>query len=718
MTKKISLLLLAFQLLTLNITKADEGMWLPMLLKNNYAEMQKAGLKLTPEQLYDINNASLKDAIVWFNGGCSSELISGQGLLLTNHHCGYEAIANHSSASDNILDNGFWAKSFAEEKPNDNLFASILVRMEDVSDKVNKVVEGMTGDAAEIKKQEIFKSIIAEATKNTHYEGMVRSFFRDNAYYLFVFEKFTDIRLVAAPPQSIGKFGGDVDNWMWPRHTGDFSMFRIYANKDNKPAKYSQENVPFKPKQFLSVSIKGLEEGDFTMVYGFPGRTNRYETSQGIELAINQINPAIVALRDVRLTAWKEQMDKNDSTRLLLSSQYAKISNYWKYFIGQTEQLKRLKVAEEKKQSEQAFAVWAKGKPQYENILPNYEKAYADYNRYALHATYMKEGISGSGILAAALNYSALEKALSTSPQNPGDIQRATEYIKNFNKTFYKSFNKVSEQKILAKIVQMYYDNIPLDQQPSYMQDLIKKYAGKTHAETFEKFAKAVFEKSFVSGSVSAANFLEKPDLKKLQKDPAFAFVQACYENYNKNILSHIDAFNLANTTEGSKYIKGLMEMQPEKKFYPDANGTLRLTYGNVKAYAPKDGMEFKSYTTLSGIMEKHDPNNFNFNVPSKLKELYKNKDYGTYADKNNEIHVAFISNNDITGGNSGSPVLNANGELVGLAFDGNWEAMSGDIYFDSKYKRTISNDIRYILFLIEKYGGAQNLINEMKIVN
>ena len=714
--KKIALILLSFQISFSTITKADEGMWLPMLLKNNYEQMVKAGLKLTPEQLYDINNASLKDAIVWFNGGCTSEIISSQGLLLTNHHCGYEAIANHSTAADNILDNGFWAKSFSEEKVNENLWASVLVRMEDVSDKVNTAIAGMDA-VTEGKKQEVFKSIVAEATKGTKYEGIVRSFFRDNAYYLFVFQKFTDIRLVAAPPQSIGKFGGDTDNWMWPRQTGDFSMFRIYADKDNNPAKYSKDNVPYKPKQFLNVSVKGLEEGDFSMVYGFPGRTNRYETSYGIQLATDKINPAIVALRDVRLTAWKEQMDKSDSTRLLMSSQYARISNYWKYFIGQTEQLKRLKVYEEKQKTEQEFSTWAKGKPAYESILSNYDKAYVDYNKYALHATYIREGISGCGILVAALNYTALEKALSATPQNADDIKKATEYVRNFNTVFYKSFNKASEQKILAKLAQMYYENIPADQQPAYMAEVLKKYKGKTNTETFEKFAKAVFEKSIMANPTDAESFLIKPDVKKLDKDPAFAFVHACYENYNKNINSHIDAFNATNTLEGSKYIKGLMKMQPDKKFYPDANGTLRLTYGNVKSYNPKDGMNYKFYTTLDGIMEKENPNEFEFKVPSKLKELYRTKDYGMYADKNGDVRVAFISNNDITGGNSGSPVLNANGELVGLAFDGNWEAMSGDIYFDSKYKRTISVDIRYVLFLIDKYGGATNLINEMKII-
>src|ERR1035437_745451 len=436
---------------------ADEGMWLHMLLKNNYEQMQKLGLKLTPEQLYDVNHASLKDAIVWFNGGCTSEIISEQGLLLTNPHCGYDAIAKHSTTADNILDNGFWAKSFAEEKVNSDMWASVLVRMEDVSDKVNKGLEGVDAKNKEAKKAELFKSIKADATKDTHYDASVKSFFQENAYYLFVFEKFTDIRLVATPPQSIGKFGGDTDNWMWPRHTADFSMFRIYANKDNAPAAYSKDNVPYKPKQFLNVSIKGVKDGDYTMIYGFPGRTNRYENSFGIKLAIDKTNPAIVALRDIRLTEWKKEMDKSDSVRLLLSSNYAKISNYWKYFIGQTEQLKRLKVYDEKVGIEKQFTEWAKNKPEYASILPNFEKAYANYTNYALHATYMRECIFGSSIIANATKYTALEKTLSAEPQSADATKKAVDALKADKDEFYKSFNVVSEEKILAALIQMYY---------------------------------------------------------------------------------------------------------------------------------------------------------------------------------------------------------------------------------------------------------------------
>jgi hypothetical protein len=714
--RKILLTLLTFNFLTVNFSKADEGMWLPALLKNNYAEMQKLGLKLTPEQLYDVNHSSLKDAVVWFNGGCTSEIISDQGLLLTNHHCGYEAIANHSTTGNNILDNGFWAKSFAEEMPNEGMWVSILVRMEDVSDIVNKALEGVDPKAADAKRYETFKAIEQEIKKEG-YDAQVKSMFKDNAYYLFVFEKFTDVRLVAAPPQSIGKFGGDTDNWMWPRHTADFSMFRIYSNKDNKPAAYSKENVPYKPKKSLPVSLKGLNEGDYTMVYGFPGRTNRYETSFGIQLAIDKINPSIVALRDVRLNAWKEEMDKSDSVRLLMSSQYAKISNYWKYYIGQTEQLKHLKVLQEKQQTEKQFVEWSKNNPEYASIMSNFEAAYKDYNNYALHATYFREGVTGSSIIAFAGAYIALEKALNAEKQNPEEIKKATENIKAAQQNYFKSFNPKSEEKILARLTQMFYENIPADQHPKYLTDLAKKSKGDNNTEKFNSFSKKLFEKSFMVSKDKADKFIASPDLKKLQSDPAFAYFKAFLDNYVANVKPKIDAFNAINSAEGKKYVKALMAMAGNKNFYPDANSTLRLTYGSVKSYQPKDGVEYNYFTTLGGVMEKENPAEFEFQVPTKLKELYKTKDYGQYANANGDINVAFISNNDITGGNSGSPVINANGELVGLAFDGNWEAMSGDIYFDQKYKRTISVDIRYVLFLIDKFGGATNLIQEMTLV-
>lgn len=695
---------------------ADEGMWLPMLLKNNYAQMQQMGLKLTAEQLYDVNNASLKDAVVWFNGGCTAEIISEQGLLLTNHHCGYESIAKHSTTSDNILDNGFWAKSFAEEKSNPGLWVSILVRMEDVSDRVNKALAGVDPKNLDAKKAELFKAIETEAKKGTHYDATVKSFFKDNAFYLFVFEKFTDIRLVAAPPQSIGKFGGDTDNWMWPRHTADFSIFRIYANKENKPAAYSKDNVPYKPKRFLSISTKGVKENDYTMVYGFPGRTNRYENSYGIKLAIEKVNPAIVALRDLRLLEWRYEMDMSDSVRLLLSSNYAKVANYWKYFIGQTEQLKNLKVYDEKKKLETQFITWAKNKPEYASILPNFEKAYTDYDPYALHAIYMREGIMGSAMLSNALKYIALEKAIDKQDQD--QIKKTVELIKKENEEFYKRFNTPSEQRILANIVRVYYENIPVAQQPEYMSTIVKKYKGKTNQKTFDKFAKAVFDKSFITSREQSIEILDKLNLKKLKTDPAYIAARAFYMNYNERIRPHIEAFDAINNKEGGKYIKALMEMNPDKNMYPDANSTMRLTYGAVKVYGPKDGVDYRYYTTLKGVMEKEKPGDPEFSVPSKLKELYEKKDFGIYADSDGEMHVAFISNNDITGGNSGSPVINGNGELIGLAFDGNWEAMSGDIVYDSKYKRTISADIRYILFLMDKLGGAQNLIKELTIVN
>ncbi len=714
--KKYIYTLSALVLLFSSAVKADEGMWLPLLLKKyNYEQMKAKGLKLTPEQLYDVNNSSLKDAIVWFNGGCTGEIISSQGLILTNHHCGYDAIASKSVPGDNILDNGFWAKNNGEEKPIPGMWVSIVVRMEDMTDRVLSELKGVAEKDRNTKLQEIYKKITEEAKQGTTYDAQMREMFKGNAYYLFVFQKFTDIRLVGTPPQNVGKFGGDADNWMWPRHTGDFSMFRIYVNSKNEAAPYSAANVPYKPKHHLPVSLKGVKEGDYAMIYGFPGRTNRYEFSQGIELAIDKINPTIVNLRDIRLKAWKEVMDKSEADRLKLSADYASIANYWKYFIGQTEQLKRLNVYGYKKEMEARFAAFAKGKPEYENLLANVEKAYVDYRPIALQRTYLGEGVLGISMNAFASSLFAYEKAANNNADTAG-ARKALAMAKANAEEFYGAFFPSADEKIMAQILEMYYNNIPAEQHPAYMATILKT-KGKTNTEKFRNYAAMVYAKSMFASKEKFEAFAAKPDYKKLMSDPCFAMVKAFYDHYINNYKPKVDAFNTAMGPEARGYIKGLMEMMPEKTFYPDANSSLRLTYGSVQAYEPKDAVKFTFQTTLDGVIEKYNPKDFEFQVPQKLIDLYNAKDFGDYKLENGKLPVAFITNNDITGGNSGSPVIDGEGRLIGLAFDGNWEAMSGDIVFDEKYKRTINVDVRYVLFLIDKLGGAPHIVNEMTLV-
>ncbi len=709
--KKLLIGLLTFSTLMQYVAKADEGMWLPMLLKKyNYEQMQQLGLKLTPEQLYDVNNSSLKDAIVWFNGGCTGEIISSKGLVLTNHHCGYDAIASLSTEQDNILDNGFWAKEMKQERAKPGMWVSIVQRMDDVTEKVMAELKDVAEKDRATKLQTIYKKLTDEATKGTHYEAQVREMFKGNAYYIFIFEKFTDIRLVGTPPQNIGKFGGDPDNWVWPRHTGDFSMFRIYAGKDNKPATYSTENVPYQPKHSLPVSMKGVKEGDYAMIYGFPGRTNRYEFSQGIEIAQNQVNPTIVSLRDIRLKAWKEVMNKSEKDRLTLSAQYASVANYWKYFIGQTEQLKRLKVYEFKQASEADFAKWANGKAEYQNVLKNVSAAYDAYRPYAIQRTYLNEGLFGIHISGIAFSMYAYETAKDTAAANKALAMAS----KNMNR-YYESFFPSADEKIMGQILLMYYMNVPKDQHPAEMATLLKM--GKTPEEAFKKYAAQVYAKSMFASREKYEAFLKKPSVKAVQKDILYKVVVSFYTNYLNNYKSKVDDFTAATGKEGRLYVKGLMEMQPGKTFYPDANSSLRLTYGSVQSYDPKDGVHYDFTTTLDGVMEKYNPNDVEFTVPQRLIDLYGKKDFGAYQMSNGKMPVAFITNNDITGGNSGSPVINGEGQLIGLAFDGNWEAMSGDIVFDQKYKRTINVDIRYVLFLIDKYGEAGNIIGELNLV-
>jgi hypothetical protein len=710
--KKILVVMLAFALLAANV-KADEGMWLPWLLKNQTTEaMKKKGLKLSADQLYDINKSSLKDAIVWFGGGCTGEVISPNGLVLTNHHCGYDYISNLSTSSDNILDNGFWAKNYQEERPVAGLTVAFVVKVDDITTEVLDAVKGLNEKDRTAKLPSVYKAIIERVTKGTQYEAQCREMYKGNAYYVFTFERFTDIRLVGTPPQNIGKFGGETDNWMWPRHTGDFSMFRVYMGKDGKPAKYSPENVPLKAKHHLPINLKGINSGDYSMIMGFPGRTNRYEFSQGVQIATDLVDPAIVALRDVRLNAWREEMKKDTDIRLKLSGDFASVSNYWKYFRGEAEQLKNNKVFEQKQKEEKAFAAWAKDKADYKNLLTEVEKTFAAYKPYSLQTTYLREGIYAPTIVKYAQFASMLEDAVTKN-----DTARLSglkkQLLEAVNDLPYDEPIVVADKRLFDSILVHYYNNIPKDQQAPYFAEVILKY-GTSPREAIKAYSDYVFDNSIFANTEMTRGFIKNPKLGMLKNDIAFKHFDAFRKHYNTAFKAKVDLFNETILAHGRTYIKGLMEMNPTKEFYPDANSSLRLTYGSIKAYG-----KYPLFTDLDGVIEKNKKfaGNNEFAIPDRLKELHQKKDYGRYAMKNGKLPVAFLSDNDITGGNSGSPVIDGEGRIIGLAFDGNWEAMSGNIHFDPKNKRTISVDIRYVLWLIEKYGQAPNIVNEMTIV-
>lgn len=708
---------------------ANEGMWLPLLLGRNYEDMKAHGLQLTPEQIYDVNNGSLKDAIVSFGGFCTGEIISNEGLILTNHHCGYGQIQSHSSTEHDYLTDGFWAYEKSQELANEGLFVRFLVRMEDVTNRVlNELNDDMSEEERAKAISEIGKTISDEATDGTHYDANVRSFFHGNEFYLFVYETFNDIRLVGAPPSSVGKYGGDTDNWMWPRHTGDFSMFRVYADKDGKPAQYSEDNIPLTPKHFLPVNISGVQDGDYTMVMGYPGSTDRYLTSWGVKEQIDLYGPAVVRVRDLKLEVMKRYMEKDAATRIQYASKYARVSNYWKYYIGQTEQLQSNHVYDKKKAIEDKFAKWvsadAKRKAKYGEVLKMFAEAYAETNKTVKAGVYAREaGITGPEIALQGLRFgrtmqayfNAAEKMEESEDEDTKAQMKTTmENIINSLKAnadeFYKDYNAKLDQDLTANMLSLYYQDIPADQQPEMLKELGKKYKGD-----FAKYASKLFDKSILASKESLLEYLEDPKAKTLKKDMGIALGEGMYAAYQaSNDNGEVDdklekAYRL--------FTAGLREMNSDKNYYPDANSTMRLTYGTVGSYDPRDAVHYNHYTTAEGIMEKKNNDDPEFVVPAHLEELIKAKDYGRYANEEGELPVCFIHNTDITGGNSGSPVINARGELIGTAFDGNWEAMSGDINFESEIQRTISVDVRYTLFIIEKYAGAKNLIAEMKII-
>lgn len=698
--------------------KADEGMWIPMLIGKNYEDMKRMGLKLTAEDLYSVNNASMKDAIVHFGGGCTGEIISPNGLLITNHHCGYGNIADLSTVEKNYLENGFWAKSYSEEIHAPGLQVKFLVNMRDVTTEVTKVLDKAKSDE---KKQEAFKKIKEELEKAANeggkYSATVSSYFNGNQYILLTYQVFTDVRLVGTPPKSLGKYGGDTDNWMWPRHTADFSMFRVYADKDNNPAAYSPGNVPYKPKKFLPVSTQGVKENDFTMVMGYPGRTNRYETSYGVDLSVSETNPSTVKIRDMRLSIMRNQMRKDPAVNLKLASSYASIANYWKYYIGQTEQLKRLNVVEEKQTLENNFTNWAKGKKEYDNLMKDFSGIYNDYRPYARHTVYYSECFQGSAVARLAVRTKKLSDLLNDKKRDTEAINKEIADLKKARAAAMKSFVPAVEQEMLARTAEMFYKDVPQSQLPDFYKKFIfKQFANNNEGKAFNDFANYVFLNSFLTDEVKFDNFCGAPTKEKLDADPAIQYALSFAQNFEDNYKAKYEQFANERAKLAKKYVKGLMEQNDGKLMYPDANSTMRLTYGTVSGYNPQDAVSYDYYTIMDGLLAKYKPNDYEFDLPADFLELARAKDFGRYANENGDLVTCFISNNDITGGNSGSPVINANGELLGLAFDGNWEAMSGDIAFDKKYKRTIVVDSRFVLWLIDKYGGATNLINEMTI--
>lgn len=713
--KRITMLIAGF-ILAFSPVKADEGMWLPMFVKRlNYADMQKHGLQLTAEEIYSVNNSSLKDAIVRLGRGfCTGEIISNQGLMLTNHHCGYGVIQEKSTEENNYLDNGFWAMKKSEELPA-GFPVSFLVRMEDVSDKVNaELNEEMTLEERNKAIKDISAKIEEEAKGDTEYDTQVKSFYEGNEFYLFVYETFPDVRLVGAPPSSVGKFGGDTDNWMWPRHTGDFTLFRVYADKDNKPAEYSEDNVPYTPKHSLPVSIKGVKEGDFSMIFGYPGSTDRYLTSEGIKYELEVRQPSYVKLRRQVLDIYEEEMAKSDKVRLQYASKHASISNYWKYFKGQQEGLKRLKVYDKKKATEDALEAWIESDKSraemYKGVIDGFAKGYSDLSEVNKNRIYLIEAILRIEAISYSRQFSGLEEALTAKDDEK--TAKLVEALKGGLDAHYKDYDKTIDRKVFAAMLKAYYEDIPKDQQAEDFKALVKKYK-----MDWNKWANDAYAKTIFADKAKTAAFLNKPSASKISKDPLYKVLTPIYNYYLETVRPKIQEGTEGLERSKRLFVKGLREMNSDKVYAPDANSTMRFTYGNVKSYDPRDAVDYDYITTAQGILEKEDPTNPEFVVPEKLKTLIQKKDYGQYADENGNLIVNFIANNDITGGNSGSPMINGKGELIGTAFDGNWEAMSGDIAFEKDLQRTIGVDIRYTLFIIDKYAGAKHLIEEMNIV-
>ncbi len=700
--------------------RADEGMWIPMLLQNNEQDMQEMGMNITAEDIYSINHSSMKDAVVLFDGGCTGEIVSNQGLLLTNHHCGFDWIQYHSTVEHDYLTHGFWAMSKEEELPCPGISAVMLKSMEDVTDRV---LEGVTKETSNDERAEIvtenIKKIKEDAEANSDYQVVIKSFYHGNKYYMIYNEVFKDVRMVGAPPSNIGKFGGDTDNWVWPRHTGDFSVFRIYVSPDGKAADYSEDNVPYTPNYHFPISLKGANEGDFTFVFGYPARTNEYLPAIAVNQEANIIYPVSVDLRGKILDIYNKYQEKDPQVRIQYASKHAHLGNGWKKWMGVIEGINNFKGIEKKKQFDKEFTDWAlksRQRGEYVNLIKDFKEVYTLYEPYRLATTYLSETALQIEILTYAANFNKLTKVTKETPQE--EIDEIIAEIKNATAVFFKDYYQPIDEEVAAMVLQEYINNQPADFRPELLNTIVEKYSD-VQAYVDELFAKTIF-----TSEENVNKFLDefKPSkAKKLAKDPALMAYNNVMDFYINNVRAK--TIELGNQIADMQrvFMRGQMEYHaernPEKMMYPDANFTLRVTYGKIGGFSPKDAVTYKHFTTLDGIMQKENPDIYDYVVTDRLRELYEAKDYGRYADKDGSMHVAFIAGNHTTGGNSGSPILNADGHLLGLNFDRTWEGTMSDLIYDPSICKNISVDIRYVLFIIDKYAGAGHLVDEMTIV-
>ena len=695
--KKIVLLILALFCLKGVPALADEGMWVPALIQSRIKDMKAKGFKLTAEDIYSINRSSLKDAVLLFGSGCTGEVISDEGLFLTNHHCGYYFIGSHSSVEHDYLTNGFWAMNRSEELPNPGLTVSFLIRMEDVTDRALK---GVDDEMPQAERDSMVKAnaadVIAKATAGTHYEAAVEPFYYGNQYFLFVYEKFRDVRLVAAPPSAIGKFGGDTDNWMWPRHTGDFSMFRIYADKNNNPADYSKDNVPYRPRRSFTISTAGLKKEDFTMVYGNPGRTMQYVVSDAIDYAVNRGNPAKIKMRTMRLEIMNAEQAKDPATRIAYAAKNARVSNQWKKWQGESKGLARLGTLDKKRAFEAQFTAWAADKPLYRDVLPKLRALYAELAPYAFARDYYQEAYQAIEMTQFAQN--AAKGIFKPDAEKAGD---------GFFKNYSQTIDRLSTQAVLGE----YVKNVPAEWTPAYFLEAVQKAGGVDRYvdELFEQSNFSTIEKYKALASADSAT-----KAAALQNDPALLLAEAFNTFYNTKVDGTYKRLNTEINTLYRLYMKGLMEMQPDRTFFPDANLTLRVAYGTVEGYSPVDAVYYEPFSTIDGIMEKDNPDIYDYNIPQRLRDLYRTKEYGRW-NVDGSVPVCFLATNHTTGGNSGSPVLNGRGQLVGINFDRTWESTMSDYEFDVVKCRNIIVDIRYVLFVIDRIGNAGYLLDEMR---